>query len=413
VSRGEILLLGDPATGERLAERFPDGRLVRPEDPYDGLLEMSRRRWPVVLIATPQVDFPGLCRASRRLQGRARLLGLCSTSEEPFLRPLVGAALDDYFVRPLLAADIAKIGAAAGWRSAVIGAAAAPGAAGGLSVEELTGLIESTRGGDALEGALAELVGSHLAVPVSWTAAQETGPGQVLLSLPERGRVLRAQGPVELDEAARAMLASLTAYLPALVAAARRTESLHQLAITDHLTGAFNRRYFYEATDRILSLVAAKGSHASLLLYDIDDFKSYNDTYGHAAGDEILRATAALMKQITRRHDIVARIGGDEFAVLFWDAQEPRLPGSRPLESAYDLAQRFLSAVRSHRFPSLGPDAVGKLTISGGLADFPADGQTCRELLRSADQALRAAKASGKGAIRFVGYEIPNGNGQA
>ncbi len=412
MSGGEILLLGDPATGERLAGRFRGERVVRPEEPYDGLLEMSRRRWPVVLIATPQMDFPGLCRASRRLQAGSKVFGLCGGSEEPSLRPLVGAALDDYFVRPLLQADVARIGAAAGGRSVPTTAGEAVGGPGGLLAMEVAGLIEAARGGQDLEAYLVELVGSRLAVPVSWTAADEGARRRVLLSLPRNARVLLAEGPVDLDEATRAMLASIEAYLPALEATARRTESLHQLAITDHLTGAFNRRYFYEATDRILGGAGPIGLRATLLLYDIDDFKTYNDTYGHAAGDEILRATAALMGQITRSQDIVARIGGDEFAVLFWDAEEPRLPGSHPLGSAYDIAHRLLKVLRSHRFPSLGPDAVGKLTISGGLAGFPTDGRTCRELLRTADQALRAAKESGKGAIRFVGYDISNSNGQ-
>ena len=204
-----------------------------------------------------------------------------------------------------------------------------------------------------------------------------------------------------MPEPARVFIASVQKCLPAATAAARRTESLHQLAVTDHLTGAYNRRYFYARTDEVLDEAAAHGLRVTLLLYDIDDFKRYNDRYGHAAGDEILRETAALMKSICREHDVVARIGGDEFAVLFWDA--PRAPGSARLKSAFDLADRFRRTVETLEFRSLGSEAKGVLTISGGLASFPADGKTCRDLLRQADKAIKAAKKSGKNAIKLLG----------
>ena len=186
---------------------------------------------------------------------------------------------------------------------------------------------------------------------------------------------------------------------------AQRTVTLHQLATTDHLTGAYNRRYFYHLTEHILKRAKASRFRVTLLLYDIDDFKHYNETYGHAAGDEILRETAALMKRTCRSHDVVARIGGDEFAALFWDVQPPRRPSSQPLQDFWRLAERFRRAVGAHSFASLGPEAKGVLSISGGLANFPADGQTCLELLRAADQALRAVKRTGKNGIRIVGSD--------
>ena len=187
------------------------------------------------------------------------------------------------------------------------------------------------------------------------------------------------------------------------MATARRTQSLHRLAITDHLTGAYNRRYFYHATDRILARAGANSFRVTLLLFDIDDFKRYNDAYGHAAGDEILRETTRLIRRTTRSHDVVARIGGDEFAVLFWDPAEPRHPNSKSPDTAYMVAERFRAAVSRHEFPSLGPEARGALTISGGLATFPAGGRTCRELLRTADGALRGVKKTGKNAFRLIG----------
>jgi len=109
------------------------------------------------------------------------------------------------------------------------------------------------------------------------------------------------------------------------------------------------------------------------------------------------------MKGVTRSHDIVARIGGDEFAVLFWDAGRPRTPGSKMPEDAFVLADRFRKAVEDHAFGSLGSEARGVLTISGGLATFGRDGRTCRELLRKADEALRESKRTGKNSITLIG----------
>ena len=108
------------------------------------------------------------------------------------------------------------------------------------------------------------------------------------------------------------------------------------------------------------------------------------------------------MKKTSRVHDIIARIGGDEFAILFWDPDQPREPDSRPLETANALADRFRQAVTSHEFPSLGAEARGAVTISGGMAGFPADGDTCRDLLRAADGALKKAKKAGKNSIQIA-----------
>jgi len=235
------------------------------------------------------------------------------------------------------------------------------------------------------------------------------GAQPLLLAAGKAPRVLVPLGVPRHSPTADAYLGFAQECLPSLLSVARRTQGLHLLSITDHLTGSFNRRYFYEATERILQRAKKENFRVTLLLYDIDDFKRYNDAYGHAAGDEILRDTAAMMKQITRAQDIVARIGGDEFAVLFWDADKPRSPNSHPPETALALADRFRKAVHRHAFRSLGPEARGTLTISGGLASYPWGGTNVRELLAHADAALRQAKESGKNAIRIVGGGEENG----
>lgn len=176
---------------------------------------------------------------------------------------------------------------------------------------------------------------------------------------------------------------------------------LNTLALRDELTGVWNRRYFNRFLDRIIRRAANDRSSVTLLVFDIDDFKLYNDKYGHGVGDEVLRETARLMLSVVREHDVVARIGGDEFAVIFWDNDKPRKPNSEHPQDVVAAARRFQEAICSHRFPKLLDKAVGRLTVSGGLASFPWDGRTPDELLERADAMALQSKRQGKNAITF------------
>ncbi|MGC9455291.1 MAG: GGDEF domain-containing protein [Phycisphaerae bacterium] len=398
--RGNILLLADGTSAQRICDRVGPGQVSVVSDPYDALLEMGKSHWSAVLLTAPRPDFAGLCRAARRLRKSGRLYGLCPPAAEPDVRPLRGVVLDDYFILPLSGRDAGHLRklhepAASGSPS--------EGGGGALSADEISDLLRSARNIESLEQWLADFVSRCVGAEVYWRDA--SGAEEALLEMEgERPRVLVADGERSVPKGdGRAKLAELRELLPAVSTTARRAEALHRLAITDHLTGAYNRRYFYHLTDRILAQADGSDYRVTLLLWDIDDFKHYNDTYGYAAGDEILRETVQLMKRITRSHDIVARIGGDEFAVLFWDPEPPRRPDSRPIETAYALANRFREAVLNHSFHRLGPEHRGSLTISGGVAKFPRDGNTCRELLASADRALKQGKLSGKNAIHLIG----------
>jgi len=281
---------------------------------------------------------------------------------------------------------------------------AAPAGQAGPDAREIAALVEACVSMKSLADAAAQLARKWVGQKLSWAPADDQRRGQALLLLAgEPPQVLLAEQPLAPAEPAREKLRALQILLGPLAAQVRRIELLHRLAITDHLTGAYNRRYFYRFTDQLLQRARRERFRVTLLLFDIDDFKSYNDAYGHAVGDEILREATELLRTVTRQHDIVARIGGDEFAVLFWDNEPPRRPDSRHPESPRKLADRFVASLRKHTFPSLGPKAKGMLTISGGLATFPWDGQDCRELLRFADHGLREVKASGKNAIYLVG----------
>ncbi|MHC4159089.1 MAG: sensor domain-containing diguanylate cyclase, partial [Planctomycetota bacterium] len=98
-----------------------------------------------------------------------------------------------------------------------------------------------------------------------------------------------------------------------------KVQQLEKLATEDDLTGLKNRRYTWEFSRQIIERARKRNERVTLLLFDIDNFKHYNDVYGHSAGDEILKQAAVLMQRCCRQHDVVGRIGGDEFAVIFWD----------------------------------------------------------------------------------------------
>jgi two-component system cell cycle response regulator len=214
---------------------------------------------------------------------------------------------------------------------------------------------------------------------------------------------LHAPAPVTAEQ-----LAPWADWLSKWLALGGQVAELRDMALRDELTGIWNRRYFNRFLNRILLRAANDRSQVTLLMFDIDDFKLYNDKYGHATGDEVLRETARMMRAVVRDHDVVARIGGDEFAVIFWDNEKPRKPNSEHPQDVVAAARRFQDAICSHRFPKLLDQAIGRLTVSGGLASFPWDGRTPSELLARADAMAMQSKLQGKNAITFgTGGKLP------
>ena len=167
-------------------------------------------------------------------------------------------------------------------------------------------------------------------------------------------------------------------------------EKTERSAITDHLTGLFNRGHFDECLRKELNRCRRYGQSASLLMMDIDDFKSLNDRHGHPAGDAVLRDVGRLLVQRVRDIDVAARYGGEEFAVI--------LPETRRT-SAFVVAERIRSEMHRH-FRRKGP-AAGEagLTLSGGISSFPDDADSAELLLERADQALYRAKREGKNRV--------------
>jgi len=197
-----------------------------------------------------------------------------------------------------------------------------------------------------------------------------------------------------------------------------KIKHLERLATEDDLTGLKNRRYIWEFSRQIIEHARKENGRVTLLVFDIDDLKHYNDLYGHLAGDEVLKQAAVLMQRCCRGHDVVGRIGGDEFAVVFWD-EPPAKPFAAPTKGAERrsaraahpkeaifIAKRFVRELEKSELSALGglgPEGKGVLTISGGLASFPRDGSTTQELFQQADKALLEAKRSGKNRIYLVG----------
>ena len=169
----------------------------------------------------------------------------------------------------------------------------------------------------------------------------------------------------------------------------------HQLATHDPLTQLFNRTAFLERTERSLSYADRKGQRVALLYFDLDGFKSVNDTWGHSIGDELLRRLADRVKKSMRRSDFAARIGGDEFVILIHDVKSDH-SGARV---AKDLIEELSRPFR------LGPNELW-ITTSIGVAIWPNDAESPDQLLRKADTAMYHAKKSGINRFNYYSPEM-------
>ena len=163
-------------------------------------------------------------------------------------------------------------------------------------------------------------------------------------------------------------------------------EALRLQAIRDPLTGLYNRRYMEEALARELRR-AQHGQHPlSVMMFDLDHFKIFNDTAGHQAGDHVLKYVSELLEGRTRREDIPCRYGGEEFVLI--------LPGA-PIHVAARRALEFRETIRESTIAYEGK-ALGRITVSIGVACFPQHGATGAELVGAADSALYRAKQEGR-----------------
>jgi len=174
------------------------------------------------------------------------------------------------------------------------------------------------------------------------------------------------------------------------VAAALENAQLYQrtreLTTRDDLTGLFNRRHFFDQLEKEVQRARRYTRSFSLLMLDLDDFKRYNDTYGHLKGDEGLKEVARLLLATTRRSDLVARFGGEEFVVI--------LPEIKKAAAAV-VAEKIRIAVEQHAFAGRDGQPEGKMAVTIGVAAYPNDSEDGLALVDLADRALYAGKELG------------------
>jgi diguanylate cyclase (GGDEF)-like protein len=165
-------------------------------------------------------------------------------------------------------------------------------------------------------------------------------------------------------------------------------QAMEQRATTDGLTGLTNHRAFQERLAQIHALAERSGGRYSVILSDIDHFKSINDTYGHTVGDLVLKRVAALFLGRARKVDVVARYGGEEFVLVL-----PETDGEGATHFANDLREDIERQVMVSEHGSF------KITISMGVAAFPTEGSDRLELIERADQALYWCKEHGRNCV--------------
>lgn len=337
----------------------------------------------------------------------------CEPVAEPLARRALGAGASDYVIYPPEPIDLDRtLALRSRIRSAPAGSAA--------DVRELESLGEvleivtrqPTRAPEALARLLMTVLPATSATVELQGASGSAGPAPassvIRHEIVSGGQVLGSitLGAPRGDAYAPADLAKLRHYAAIfghLVRSVQREHHWEQMAMTDDLTGLPNRRYLMQFLESVLQRAAREQFRVTVCMFDIDDFKKYNDEFGHAAGDQILQATARLLQRHCRAQDVVARHGGDEFVVVFWDAESPRTSGSQHPHEAMDVMQRFQESLAGYDLQVLGREAKGKLTISGGLASYPWDATTAEHLLARADAALLSAKEQGKSRIHLVG----------
>jgi len=361
---------------------------------------------------------------------KAKLILCCVPAHEPAARRIVRGVADEYVLLPLQRPELDRaIGYA---RPSAFPSADGPAYATmdeleGLGelistinahpselLEHLAGLVRAAVNAQGVtvivEGAVATS-GDVVVHPV--LASPLTGEKGVIGQVTLGPRVEGAYSPTDAEK-----LRHYASVAGRVLAAASSHRQLRRLAVTDECSGLPNRRYLFAQLDRILERARQERFTVTVLIFDIDNFKDYNDRLGHDAGDRIIRTVGGVFRRLCREQDVVARIGGDEFAVVFWDPEGPRSPGSEHPDSALTVLDRVREALR--RTPIDSPDGARdastqtgpmlpantgelSLTISGGLATFPWDATTREDVLRRADEALLSAKRAGKNRIFLIG----------
>ncbi|MGH8744263.1 MAG: diguanylate cyclase [Burkholderiales bacterium] len=199
------------------------------------------------------------------------------------------------------------------------------------------------------------------------------------------------------ESAAQKLAATFADQVALAVANLRLRDSLRQQSIHDPLTGLHNRRYLEEALSRELARAERKKTSLAVIIIDVDHFKRFNDTFGHEAGDVVLRSLAQLIGRQIRGSDVACRFGGEEFVLVLPEAN---------LSIARQRAELLREAAQKMQISHSG-NTLGIVSISLGLAVFPQYGRTSEELIQAADAALYRAKQAGRNRVMIAEVAPP------
>ena len=415
VAARPILVIASEVLAERVRTALSDRTVTAVATPIAGVWELGRQPDRDVLLSLAGgQEVSRVLPTLRQVAPRARIVVSCPPAAEPIARDTLLRDADEYLLEPIDEHELQQA-----FRRPLAPPALERGEKPAPSLAELAEFAEILRNlNDGPQATLdrftalvqRSLSATGVAVSVDSLEAVIGDPSDAVLEEVIRrqgetvGRITlgrRIEGTYSAPAASR--VSDLARLVDAAIQEARERDRLRLLAWTDDLSGLRNRRYFEEQLDELIAHAADQRSRVTVLLFDIDDFKQYNDRFGHDTGDALIQELGVLLKRCSRVDDIVSRYGGDEFAVIFWDAEQPRVAGSKHPDSPEDLSARFQETIRDHRFACLGADAPGPVTISGGLACYPWHGRDRASLMKAADQALLEAKRTGKNHIHLAG----------
>jgi diguanylate cyclase (GGDEF)-like protein len=318
--------------------------------------------------------------ATTRLVKLGELLQACVTFPEAF--SVVGSAMPDFF-------------------GGLSGTVHLTSASRNL-VEEMAhwGAIRSSVGQFAPEDCWALRRGQeHVAGPGMLTPrcnhiTENGGRGYVCMPLAAQGETLGIVHLCEPDAASnpewlverQQILRGVVDTLALALANLRLRETLRQQSIRDPNTGLYNRRYLEETSSRELRRLQRSGQSMAVIMLDVDHFKQFNDTFGHEAGDLVLKQVAATLLDHARESDVVSRYGGEEFALM--------MPGTS-LADAAERAEALRKAIKQLHLAHRGR-TLGTITASFGVSAFPELGASWVEIVNAADRSLYQAKADGR-----------------